>query len=103
MLVCRGATHAARLDALWEELARRRLTNVLVEGGGQLLGNLLDAWQIDEVHVFIAPMLVGGDQALSPLGGQGVAELSAALRLGPLAMELLGDDIYLHGRPGSTI
>jgi len=70
VLVCQGATHAARLDCLLEELGRRRLTNVLVEGGGRLLGSLLDAGQIDEVHVFIAPKLVGGGAAASPIGGK---------------------------------
>ena len=102
MFVCAGETHAARLDALLDELGRRRFTNVLVEGGGRLLGSLLDARQIDEVHVFIAPKLVGGSEAPGPLGGHGVAELSAALALGPLTLEPLGDDIYLHGRTGPT-
>jgi len=67
VLVCEGATHAARLDALLDELGRRRLTNVLVEGGGRLLGSLLDARQIDEVHVFIAAKLVGGSSAPGPV------------------------------------
>jgi diaminohydroxyphosphoribosylaminopyrimidine deaminase/5-amino-6-(5-phosphoribosylamino)uracil reductase len=98
VLVCPGATHAARLDWLLEELGRRRLTNVLVEGGGRLLGSLLDARQIDEVHVFIAPKLVGGAAAASPIGGQGVAELSLALGLDQVAIEPVGGDVYVHGR-----
>ena len=67
VFVCHGETPAARLDALLVELGRRRLTNVLVEGGGRLLGSLLDARQIDEVHVFIAPKLLGGATARTPL------------------------------------
>ena len=63
VFVCRGQTPAARLDALLAELGRRRLTNVLVEGGSRLLGSLFDARQIDEVHVFIAPKLCGGESA----------------------------------------
>ena len=55
VFVCEGETHAERLDALLAELGRRRWTNVLVEGGGHLLGSLLDARAIDEVHVFMAP------------------------------------------------
>jgi diaminohydroxyphosphoribosylaminopyrimidine deaminase/5-amino-6-(5-phosphoribosylamino)uracil reductase len=98
VLVCQGATHAARLDFLLEELGRRRLTNVLVEGGGRLLGSLLDAGQIDEVHVFIAPKLVGGVAAASPIGGQGVAELSLAIGLDRVAIEPVGGDVYVHGR-----
>ena len=75
VLVCPGDTHAARLDALLAELGRRHMTNVLVEGGGRVLGSLLDARHVDEVHVFLAPKLVGGAAAASPVAGQGAAEL----------------------------
>ncbi|MCH7946042.1 MAG: dihydrofolate reductase family protein, partial [Armatimonadetes bacterium] len=57
---CAGATHSERLESLLVELGRRRMTNILVEGGSRLLGSLLDARLIDEVHLFIAPKIVGG-------------------------------------------
>jgi diaminohydroxyphosphoribosylaminopyrimidine deaminase / 5-amino-6-(5-phosphoribosylamino)uracil reductase len=98
VFLCEGATHAARLGALLEELGRRRLTNVLVEGGGRLLGSLLDSRQIDEAHVFIAPKLVGGAAASSPVGGEGIAKLSDALLLDALEVRQLGGDVYLRGR-----
>ena len=47
------------------------MTNVLVEGGGQLLGAFTDAGLIDEYHVFIAPTLIGGALAPGPLQGRG--------------------------------
>jgi diaminohydroxyphosphoribosylaminopyrimidine deaminase / 5-amino-6-(5-phosphoribosylamino)uracil reductase len=97
VLVCSGATHRDRLDFLLRELGRRRMTNVLVEGGGQVLGSLLDARQIDEVHVFVAPKLVGGT-APSPVAGDGVMEMSQALRLDGLVVEQLDGDVYIHGR-----
>lgn len=80
-----------------DELGRRQQTNVLVEGGGRLLGSLFDAQEIDEVHAYIAPKLVGGDAAISPLSGTGlpfVPELGLIDR----AVRLLGDDVYVHGR-----
>src|SRR6476660_489346 len=49
-----------RLVQLLDELGRRRMTNVLFEGGASLLGSLFDARLIDEAHVFIAPKLFGG-------------------------------------------
>lgn len=100
-----GDTPAARLDALLVELGRRRLTNVLVEGGGRLTGSLLDAGQIDEVHVFVAAKLVGGAEAPGPIAGQGVAEMSAALSLDAREVRQLGSDVYIRGRvarPGVT-
>jgi diaminohydroxyphosphoribosylaminopyrimidine deaminase/5-amino-6-(5-phosphoribosylamino)uracil reductase len=96
--ICPGATHAARLDALLRELGRRRLTNVLVEGGGRVLGSLLDARQIDEVHVFVAPKLLGGAAAPSPVAGQGVADLAAALELDDVVTESVDGDVYVRGR-----
>jgi len=95
---CRADNHAARLDELLAELGRRRLTNVLVEGGGQLMGSLLDADQIDEVHVFIAPKLVGGVSAVSPVAGEGIAEMSQAPALEDPQLRQVGCDAYLSGR-----
>ena len=98
VFVCRGQTPAARLDALLAELGRRRLTNVLVEGGSRLLGSLFDARQVDEVHVFIAPKLCGGESARPAIGGAGIAQLSAALELDSPTVEHVGDDTYIHAR-----
>ena len=95
---CSGETHIDRLHALLEELGRRRLTNVLVEGGGQVLGSLLDARQIDELHVFIAPKLIGGSKARTPFVGNGIAQMSDALCLDSPQVETINDDIYIHGR-----
>jgi diaminohydroxyphosphoribosylaminopyrimidine deaminase / 5-amino-6-(5-phosphoribosylamino)uracil reductase len=101
VFVCDGQTHDARLDALLAELGRRRCTNVMVEGGGRLLGSLLDARAIDEVHVFIAPKLIGGASAATAVAGRGIAEMSAALCLeSPLVRQLDGD-VYITARSGS--
>ncbi len=98
VFVCDGQTHAARLGALLNELGRRRWTNVMVEGGGRLLGSLLDARAIDEIHVFIAPKLVGGASAATPLAGRGIAEMSAALCLETPQVRQLDGDVYITAR-----
>jgi diaminohydroxyphosphoribosylaminopyrimidine deaminase / 5-amino-6-(5-phosphoribosylamino)uracil reductase len=93
-----GDTPGARLAELLDELGRRRMTNILVEGGGQLLGSLRDLDEIDEVHAFIAPKLLGQAGALSPFAGQGAASLNLATRLHEVRIEQLGDDAYISGR-----
>jgi diaminohydroxyphosphoribosylaminopyrimidine deaminase/5-amino-6-(5-phosphoribosylamino)uracil reductase len=98
VLVCDGETHAARLEALLDALGQRKLTNVLVEGGGRFLGSLLDAQQIDEVHVFIASKLVGGAAASGPIAGEGIAALSSALESEPPEVRQLGSDLYMRAR-----
>lgn len=79
------------------ELGRRRFTNVLVEGGSGVLGSVIDARAADELHVFIAPKIIGSDAALSPVGGTGAAMIAESLRLGSFTTNQIGDDIYLHG------
>ena len=98
MWIGEGPTPAARLEALMDELGRRRMTNVLVEGGSRLLGSLLDARLIDEVHVFLAPKLLGGAEAPGPVAGRGIDSISDALELGSTAVRQLGGDLYLCGR-----
>ncbi len=93
-----GASHAERLLELLDELGRRRMTNLLVEGGGQLLGGLLDAREIDEAHVFLAATILGGAGAPSPIAGHGIERLGEALKLDETQSELLGNDLHIHGR-----
>jgi diaminohydroxyphosphoribosylaminopyrimidine deaminase/5-amino-6-(5-phosphoribosylamino)uracil reductase len=98
VLVCEGDSHGERLAWLLDELGRSRMTNVLVEGGGALLGSLLDLGEIDEVHAFIAPKIVGGHAATTPLAGEGMDLMANALALCEPVVERSGVDVYVHGR-----
>jgi len=85
------------VPALLDELGRRRMTNVLVEGGMGVLGSFRDVGEIDEVHVFIGPRLVGGVDAKAPIGGHGAETIAAALPLTEWQVEMIEGDVYLHG------
>jgi diaminohydroxyphosphoribosylaminopyrimidine deaminase/5-amino-6-(5-phosphoribosylamino)uracil reductase len=87
---CAGATHAARFESLLDELGRRRMTNVLVEGGSRLLRALCDADLFDELHVFTAPKNAGDKTIAAP---RGVLERL----VDPVTTNLDGDQ-YVHGR-----
>jgi diaminohydroxyphosphoribosylaminopyrimidine deaminase/5-amino-6-(5-phosphoribosylamino)uracil reductase len=93
-----GKTPGERLLSLLDEFGKRRMTNILVEGGSRLLGSLADGDLIDEMHVFVAPKIFGGHGAPGPVGGCGVAQVANALRLRKPHWELLEDDLYLYGR-----
>lgn len=92
-------TKGERVDLL--QLARilgnRQITKVLIEGGSRLLGSLLDLNLIDKVVVFLAPKLVGGQEALSAIAGEGLAKMQEALRLYQLKRRRLGEDIMVTG------
>jgi diaminohydroxyphosphoribosylaminopyrimidine deaminase/5-amino-6-(5-phosphoribosylamino)uracil reductase len=98
ILPLRAATQYERMLQLLDELGRRRMTNLLVEGGGRVLGGLFDAGQIDEVHVFISPKLIGGDRAPSPFGGAGLDRVPELPQLVDRVVEQVGDDTYIRGR-----
>ena len=100
MLLCEGDSRESRLGSLLDRLGARRMTNVLVEGGGQLLGSLFDTRQIDEVHCFIAPKLIGGAGASGPLAGTGLAMMAKAISLCEPTIAQIGPDAYIHGRLG---
>src|SRR5262245_30705334 len=91
-------SHYERLVQLLEELGRRRMTNILIEGGASLLGSLFDAKLIDEAHVFVAPKLFGGQKARSPIRGAGVEQVEEALSLESPKAQFVGDDVYVCGR-----
>jgi diaminohydroxyphosphoribosylaminopyrimidine deaminase/5-amino-6-(5-phosphoribosylamino)uracil reductase len=89
--------HHPNPRALLEELGRREMTNVLIEGGGQLLGTFFDQQLIDECHVFVAPKVVGGAEAIGPISGAGVDLMAAAGELIEPQIEMVDGDIYIHG------
>lgn len=95
---CPGRTHGERLRELLLALGERRMTNVLVEGGGTLLGTCFDLGLVDEVHAFVAPKLIGGRAAPTPVAGMGLAEIPEAASLREPRIKVLGQDVYISGR-----
>jgi diaminohydroxyphosphoribosylaminopyrimidine deaminase/5-amino-6-(5-phosphoribosylamino)uracil reductase len=85
------------LHHLLAHLGQQRATNLLVEGGAQVLGSFLDAAAIDEVHAFIAPRLIGGTGAKTAMAGSGRDRIADALALMETTVESIDNDIYVHG------
>ena len=79
------------------EFGKRRYTNVLLEGGGTLLGHAFDQDLIDQVHCFIAPKIVGGMGAIRPIAGSGKSLMSEARQLNKMTVECLGDNVHIQG------
>ncbi|MFP3974998.1 MAG: bifunctional diaminohydroxyphosphoribosylaminopyrimidine deaminase/5-amino-6-(5-phosphoribosylamino)uracil reductase RibD [Dehalococcoidia bacterium] len=85
------------LAALFKALGERDIVSVLVEGGGQLLGSLFDLGLVDKVLIFIAPIIIGGEEAINPVAGEGVNLVAEAWRLTQVEVEQLEDDIMVSG------
>jgi diaminohydroxyphosphoribosylaminopyrimidine deaminase/5-amino-6-(5-phosphoribosylamino)uracil reductase len=86
------------LAPLLDELGRRGMTNLLVEGGGRILGAFLDGGHVDAVEVFIAPILEGGDHPRTAARGSGHRLMSEAPRLRDVRVDRIGDDTHIRGR-----
>ena len=94
-----GYDGRVNLSALLEYLGSEGMVSVLVEGGGQVLGAMLDARLIDRVDAFVAPLLIGGAGAPSPIAGAGATVIADALRLERARLERIGPDWLITGYP----
>ena len=97
VIQCGDGLTAVRLVDLLELLAQREMTNVLVEGGGRLLGSFWDAGLIDEVHAFVAPKLVGGNEAPGPIGGHGLPAICESPSLVDVKIDQVDGDLFIRG------
>lgn len=92
-----GRGQQVDLDLLMQALGGQEITSVLVEGGGTLSYSLLEAGLVDKVAVFVAPKLLGGCTAKTPVEGAGFQRLSEAVELTELTAESLDGDMLLMG------
>jgi diaminohydroxyphosphoribosylaminopyrimidine deaminase/5-amino-6-(5-phosphoribosylamino)uracil reductase len=87
------------LNALLTRMKQQKLDSVLVEGGGEIHWSFLSQHLYDKVACFIAPKIIGGQDALSPIGGAGVSLMKDALQLRDLTIDPLDGDWLLTGYP----
>ncbi len=93
-----GDTHVD-LEALFRALGQRGMLNVMVEGGGVLLGALFDRHLVDRLYAVIAPVVVGAASAPSAVSGRGAQVMREASRLRDLSVTRLGEDVLVEGVP----
>ncbi|MHC4605914.1 MAG: bifunctional diaminohydroxyphosphoribosylaminopyrimidine deaminase/5-amino-6-(5-phosphoribosylamino)uracil reductase RibD [Planctomycetota bacterium] len=79
-------------------LAEEGLQKILIEGGSEIHGAAMAAGLVDEVWVFVAPRVVGGKKAKTPVAGPGVERIADALSIGDLTVERIGGDVLLRGK-----
>ncbi|CAI8014880.1 Riboflavin biosynthesis protein RibD [Geodia barretti] len=84
------------------ELGHRDVVSLLVEGGGIILGSLFDMGLVDKVNVFIAPVIIGGSQASSPIEGHGPEFMSQAWKVDKTEIRQIGPDWLITGYPNRT-
>ena len=85
------------LASVLKDLGDRGITSVLIEGGGEVLGEALDKRLIDKVQIYLGPILTGGPVVAFP--GKGVGRTAEALRLRDIEYEQIGQTVSLRAYP----
>jgi diaminohydroxyphosphoribosylaminopyrimidine deaminase/5-amino-6-(5-phosphoribosylamino)uracil reductase len=98
VLVATGENEPARVRSALDQLGALGIASILLEGGPHLAGAFLDAGEIDEVRLFLAPILMGGRSARDPLEGEGVELIAEATRALTLDCERVGHDLLVSAR-----
>lgn len=86
------------IEKLLDILGQQNICSILVEGGATLSGSFVAKKLVDKVYFFIAPKIVGGKEAKTPVAGIGILNLQEALSLKDIQIEKLEEDILIIGR-----
>jgi diaminohydroxyphosphoribosylaminopyrimidine deaminase/5-amino-6-(5-phosphoribosylamino)uracil reductase len=98
VIVATGENEPARVRSALDQLGATGITSMLLEGGPKLAGAFLDAGEVDEIRLFIAPIVVGGSNARDPLEGEGVEKIAEATRALALDVERVAEDVLITAR-----
>lgn len=92
-----GTNNNVDLDKLMQELYKLEIDSVLLEGGGELNAAALDAGIVDKAMFFIAPKIIGGKAAPTPVGGVGALKMKDALALKDVSVRRFDEDVLIEG------
>jgi diaminohydroxyphosphoribosylaminopyrimidine deaminase/5-amino-6-(5-phosphoribosylamino)uracil reductase len=98
VIVAPGRTDRDRLETGLTELGRRDIQDLLVEGGPTFAGALFDAGEVDQLRLFIAPVLVGAAEARAVLEGEGAVRIADGVRPLATTYEQVGEDMLVRAR-----
>lgn len=93
-----GGRPEERVGAALAELGRRDITSLMLEGGAELAGSFLDAGEIDELRIFVAPLVLGGADARPVAAGGGASTVAQAQRALAMEWEQSGSDLLIRAR-----
>ena len=98
VLVAPGENETARVRSALAQLGDAGISSILLEGGPHLAGAFLDAGEIDEMRLFVAPIALGGRTARSAVEGEGAEAIAEAVRALTLEVERVGEDVLIRAR-----
>ncbi len=97
ILKCEGENGSVNLNTLMDKLYELEIDSVLIEGGGTLNWSAIESGIVDKVMCYIAPKIIGGKNALTPVEGSGIQVMNDAINLTDIEVQRFGDDILIEG------
>src|SRR3954468_11246982 len=98
IIVATGANEPDRVRNAVAQLGAQGIQAILLEGGPRLAGAFLDAGEVDEIRLFVAPVLLGGSSARDPMEGEGAERIASAVRALSLECLRVADDVLISAR-----
>ncbi len=98
VVVAPGENETARVRSALAQLGDAGITLILLEGGPHLAGAFLDAGEVDEIRLFLAPIVLGGRTARSAVEGEGAEAIADAVHALTLEVQCMGEDVLIRAR-----
>ncbi|MDA0166126.1 bifunctional diaminohydroxyphosphoribosylaminopyrimidine deaminase/5-amino-6-(5-phosphoribosylamino)uracil reductase RibD [Solirubrobacter ginsenosidimutans] len=98
VIVATGANEPDRVRNSLVQLGNAGVASILLEGGPHLAGAFLDAGEVDEIRLFVAPVILGGSSARDPLEGEGAERIASAMRALSLECSRSAEDVLITAR-----
>ena len=103
VLTCNSINSRVDINDLINQLGAQGIDSLLLEGGGTLNAAFLEAGCVDEVWAFVAPKIIGGSAAKTPVAGNGIKKMSDAIRLKDIDVQNINGDILIKGKICSLV
>ena len=97
VLIIKNRDKKVNLKELLKRLGKLEITSLLVEGGGRINASFLKNGLVDKVLFFIAPKIIGGEGALTPVEGEGIERIKDAIKLKDISIKRFGEDVLIEG------
>ena len=97
VIVCPAKAGGVDLKWLWKALAKEEITSILMEGGARVIGSALKEKLVDKLYIYVAPKIIGDQDALSSVVGVDTVNIGRSIRLKNLTSRNIGQDILLIG------
>ncbi len=97
VILCPTTKKGIDLKWFFKQIALKEITSVLVEGGSRTAQAILSQGFADKIWIFMAPKIIGDQEALSAYDGLNIKDINKALQLKRVNVQLLGEDMFIEG------